>query len=167
MNDQREILKTQQSQFEEKVRGLKSYVKELTEMAAKHGTDEALIQEDLSKAKGDIEFYEGQMAQCADAALDHPIARAVFHVYKDNAGEWRWRLVAGNDQFIADLGRGLSRQAGLHPRHRVGQRLEGGDARGRATTAATGGRQNFNGRKRRATPPAISVHETFPPVPTR
>ena len=29
-----------------------------------------------------------------------------YHVYKDAAGEWRWRLVATNKQTIADSGEG-------------------------------------------------------------
>ena len=29
-----------------------------------------------------------------------------FHVYKDNAGEWRWHLKSANGQIIADSGEG-------------------------------------------------------------
>jgi uncharacterized protein YegP (UPF0339 family) len=115
MNDQREIIKAQRTNFEERVRGLKSYVKELTEMAAQHGTDEAHIEVDLSKARADLEFYEGQIGYCADALGDHPAARRVFQVYEAAAGEWRWRLVAGNDKVIADSGEGYrDRQGCLH-----------------------------------------------------
>ena len=106
MTDQREIIKAQLAKSEEKARGLKSYIKELTETAAKYGTDEALIEEELTKAKGDLEFYEGQVGHCTDALHDHPAARRVFQVYEDAAGEWRWRLVTGNDQIIADSGEG-------------------------------------------------------------
>ena len=101
MTDQREIFKTKRTSYEERARGLKSYIKELTEMAARHGTDEATIEGDLSKAKADLEFYEGQAGECADALGDHPAARRVFQVYEDAAGEWRWRLVAGNNEVIA------------------------------------------------------------------
>lgn len=31
-------------------------------------------------------------------------------VYPDRAGKWRWRLVAGNGQIIADSGEGYSRR---------------------------------------------------------
>lgn len=106
MTDQRGILKAQRAKFEDRARGLNSYIKELTEMAAKHGTDEALIAEGLTKAKGDLEFYERQIENCADALHDHPAARRVFRVYEDAAGEWRWRLVAGNERVIADSGEG-------------------------------------------------------------
>ena len=106
MTDDRETIKTQRAKCEEMARGLKTYVKELTEMAAKHGTDEGLIQEDLLKAKADLEFYEAQASDCADALGDHPAARRVFQTYKDAAGEWRWRLAAGNDRIIAESGEG-------------------------------------------------------------
>ena len=106
MTDQREIIKTQQAKFEERARALKSYVKELTETAARHGTDGALIEEGLMKARGDLEFYERQMGHFADALDDHPAARRTFRVYEDAGGEWRWRLVAGNDRIIAVSGEG-------------------------------------------------------------
>ena len=105
MNDQRAMLETHKTHCEEKVRGLKAYVKELTEMSAKHGTDEALLHDDLTKAKCDIEYYEGQTA-AIDAALDESMGSAAFHVYKDNAGEWRWSLKAANGRVIADSGEG-------------------------------------------------------------
>lgn len=114
MNDQRDILKTQRAKFEEQVRGLKSYVQELTDVAAKHGTDEALIHEDLAKARGDIEFYEGQAGQLAEALGDAD-TRRTFQVYEDAGGEWRWRLIAGNERIIAVSGEGYRhRQDCLH-----------------------------------------------------
>ena len=106
MADQREILKAQQAKFEDRVRGLKSYVRELTEMAARHGTHEEHIEEDLAKVRADLEFYQGQMGGLAEGLGDHPAARRTFRVYEDSAGEWRWRLVAGNDRIIADSGEG-------------------------------------------------------------
>jgi uncharacterized protein YegP (UPF0339 family) len=106
MNDQREIIKAQQTNYEQRARGLKSYVKELTDTAARRGTDEAHIEEDLSKARADLEFYESQVGYCADALCDRPAARRVFRVYEDAAGEWRWRLVAGNERITAESGEG-------------------------------------------------------------
>src|SRR5215212_563481 len=115
MSNNHELLKGQHAKFQEKARGLKAYVTELTEVAAKCGTDEALIGEDLTKAKGDLEFYEGQAAQCADALCDQPAARRTFQVYTDAAGEWRWRLVAGNGLIIAVSGEGYrDKQDCLH-----------------------------------------------------
>lgn len=115
MTDNREMIKAQHAKCEEMARSLKSYVKELTETAAKHGTDEGLIHGDLIKAKSDLEFYEAQASDCAQALGDHPAARRVFRTYKDAAGEWRWRLLAGNDRIIAESGEGYrDRQDCLH-----------------------------------------------------
>ena len=38
--------------------------------------------------------------------------RATFEVYRDSAGEWRWRLVASNGNIIADSGEGYSSKQG-------------------------------------------------------
>lgn len=35
---------------------------------------------------------------------------AEFEVYKDSAGEWRWRLVHRNGNIIADCGEGYVRK---------------------------------------------------------
>lgn len=35
-----------------------------------------------------------------------------FEVYEDNAGEWRWRLVATNGNIIADSGEGYASKQG-------------------------------------------------------
>ena len=114
MNDQNEILRAQRARFEERVRGLKSYVKELTDTAERHGTDREHIEEDLLKARGDIEFYEVQAGQLADTLGDGAAGRT-FEVYKDAGGEWRWRLVAGNERIIAVSGEGYRhRQDCLH-----------------------------------------------------
>ena len=111
MNEHRATLETHKSQCEEKVSGLKSYVRELTEMAAKHGTDEALLHEDLAKAKCDIEYYESQAAGL-EAALGESFDSAAFHVYRDDAGEWRWRLKAANGRTIAVSGEGYHDRGG-------------------------------------------------------
>jgi uncharacterized protein YegP (UPF0339 family) len=111
MNDQRAMLEAHKSHCEEKVRGLKAYVRELAEVSGKHGTDEALLHEDLLKARCDIEYYEGQAAQL-DAAIGESFDSAAFHVYKDGAGEWRWRLKAANGRVIADSGEGYKDRGG-------------------------------------------------------
>ena len=45
-------------------------------------------------------------AAAAAAAQDEKPAKAAFEVYKDNAGEFRWRLRAQNTQVIATSGDG-------------------------------------------------------------
>lgn len=39
-------------------------------------------------------------------------SRPTFEVYEDNAGEWRWRLVATNGNIIADSGEGYVSKQG-------------------------------------------------------
>src|ERR1700750_852747 len=111
MNDQRAMLETHKSHCEERVRGLKAYVSELTEMAAKCGTDEAVLHEDISKAKCDIEYYEERAAGIS-SALEEADGSAAFHVYKDDAGEWRWPLKGANGRIIADSGEGYKERGG-------------------------------------------------------
>lgn len=111
MTDERAMLETQKANCEEKLRGLKAYVSELTGMCAKHGTDEATVHEDLSKAKFDIEFYEGQATSLVEALADAE-GSAAFHVYKDKAGEWRWSLKAANGRVVADSGEGYQERGG-------------------------------------------------------
>lgn len=36
----------------------------------------------------------------------------MFNVYKDTAGEWRWRLVAPNGKIVADGAEGYRRRGG-------------------------------------------------------
>ncbi|HEX8119073.1 MAG TPA: DUF1508 domain-containing protein [Pyrinomonadaceae bacterium] len=115
MSEQHEIFKAQRAKFEEKARGLKSYIQSLKETAAKHGTDEAVFSDDLTRATSDLDFYECQAGECAAALNDDPAARRTFQVYQDAAGEWRWRLVAGNGRIVADSGEGYQhKQDCLH-----------------------------------------------------
>jgi uncharacterized protein YegP (UPF0339 family) len=34
-----------------------------------------------------------------------------FNLYKDKAGEWRWRLIASNGKTVADSGEGYTTKA--------------------------------------------------------
>jgi uncharacterized protein YegP (UPF0339 family) len=108
MNEQREMLHTHKAHCDDRARGLRAYVRELGEMVAKHGTDEALVCEDLAKAKFDLEFYETQSAGLCEALED---GLAAFHVYEDAKGEWRWRLKASNGRVVADSGEGYRDKA--------------------------------------------------------
>jgi uncharacterized protein YegP (UPF0339 family) len=40
------------------------------------------------------------------------MAAPEFELYKDHAGEYRWRLQAGNNRIIADSGEGYNSKAG-------------------------------------------------------
>lgn len=35
-----------------------------------------------------------------------------FHIYEDQSGDWRWRLVAANGRIIADSAEGYTSKAG-------------------------------------------------------
>ena len=59
----RDILEDQQQRYETQLKSLNSYVKELKNMAAKHGTDPAQIEEDLREAENNIKYYEGEIAR--------------------------------------------------------------------------------------------------------
>jgi len=39
-------------------------------------------------------------------------SKATFEVFRDSAGEWRWRLVASNGNIIADSGEGYRSKQG-------------------------------------------------------
>ncbi len=58
----RGILEERLWKYEEQLRGLNSYVKELNDRAAEHGTDRSLIEDDLREAEHNIRFYEGEIA---------------------------------------------------------------------------------------------------------
>ena len=66
MKVSREILEDQQERYETQLSSLYSYVKELTEMTAKYGTDPAQYEEDMWEAKHNIEYYEGEIARVKD-----------------------------------------------------------------------------------------------------
>jgi hypothetical protein len=40
------------------------------------------------------------------------MSQARFELYRDSAGEWRWRLVHRNGNVLADSGEGYARKAG-------------------------------------------------------
>lgn len=71
----------------------------------------------LLAAVAAISFASGYAANLTSTparAADDPAAKssAVFEVYKDKAGEFRWRLKAGNGQNIASSGEGYAEKRG-------------------------------------------------------
>ena len=46
-----------------------------------------------------------------------------FEVYRDKAGEYRWRLLASNRQVVADSGEGYTRREDAH--RAIGSLLKG------------------------------------------
>jgi uncharacterized protein YegP (UPF0339 family) len=105
MEAQRNVLERQKTDYEEKARGLKAFIRELTDTAAKSGTDSSLIEEDLTKAKCDAEYYDSELGRIG-VMLEEEAERTTFWVYKDAAGETRWHLRAHNNRIIATSGEG-------------------------------------------------------------
>jgi len=62
MKAKRDVLEDQLQEYEEQVRGLKAYVKELTDQAARHGTEKSEFEMDVIEAEHNVKFYEGEIA---------------------------------------------------------------------------------------------------------
>lgn len=63
MNASREMLEGQSERYEDKLREINSYIKELKGKTAEHGTDAGHFEEDLLEAEHNVEFYEGEIAR--------------------------------------------------------------------------------------------------------
>ena len=67
-------------------------------------------------AAGDVDGEDGEPAADGLAVdglvepADEARSRAQFELYRDDAGEWRWRLVHHNGNIIADGGEGYNRK---------------------------------------------------------
>lgn len=109
-----EMLEDQLEDYEEILRGLKSYLKELTDQTAKCHTQKEHFEEDLMEAKQNITYYEGEIALIKELIKKEP-GGATYLVYQDAAEEWRWQLRAANHRIIADSGEGYhNKQDCLH-----------------------------------------------------
>lgn len=111
--DQRSI-EEQLQDYEGQLRGLTSYVKELKDKIAEHGTEQEHFEADLIEAEHNIKYYEGVIAQTREL-IEKEHGVAAYLVYEDASGEWRWQLRAGNNRIIADSGEGYrNKQDCLH-----------------------------------------------------
>jgi len=63
MKASREMLEDQLENYQESLRGLSSYVKELKTMTAKHGTDPPQFEDDLREAQHNVGFYEAEIVR--------------------------------------------------------------------------------------------------------
>jgi uncharacterized protein len=105
MKADHEILEAELKDYEEQLRGLHSYVKELKDKTVKHSTQKEQFEEDLVEAENNIKYYEGEIARIKELIDNEPEGSA-YLVYKDAASEWRWQLRAANHRIIADSGEG-------------------------------------------------------------
>jgi uncharacterized protein YegP (UPF0339 family) len=62
---------------------------------------------------GALAAIAGGLAATSGMARGAPAAGMTFEVYKDRAGEFRWRLKASNGQIVAASGQGYKAKADL------------------------------------------------------
>lgn len=114
MKPDHEMLEDQLEAYGRELRELTSYVKELKNSTVEHGTSEEHYKEDLTEAEHNIKYYEGEIARIRELA-GKEAGGAVYWVYEDDSGEWRWQLRAANQRIIADSGEGYrNKQDCLH-----------------------------------------------------
>lgn len=101
MKHDRDTLEAQLQEYEEQLRSLNSYVRELKAKPAEHGTAGEHFESDLSEAEHNIKFYEGEIARVKGELKQGPDGTA-YLVYQDASSEWRWQLRAANHRIIAD-----------------------------------------------------------------
>ena len=63
MDERRDKLEDMLERYEEQLRGLNSFIKELKTMTDKHNTDAVHFDEDMDEAEHNIEFYKGEIAR--------------------------------------------------------------------------------------------------------
>lgn len=63
MKVNRAVLEQQIEENRAQLRGLNSYIKELSDMTAKHGTEKDQFEDDLMEAQHNVKFYEEEIAQ--------------------------------------------------------------------------------------------------------
>jgi hypothetical protein len=63
MKVKRDVLEGQLQVYERQVKELNSYIRELTDQAAKHGTEKSEYEMDLIEAEHNIKFYDGEIAR--------------------------------------------------------------------------------------------------------
>jgi uncharacterized protein YegP (UPF0339 family) len=100
-----EMLEEQLKGYEGQLRSLTSYVKELKDRTAEHGTQKEHFEGDMAEAEHNIKYYEGEIARIR-GMMEKESGGAAYLVYQDASGEWRWQLRAANQRVIADSGEG-------------------------------------------------------------
>jgi septal ring factor EnvC (AmiA/AmiB activator) len=63
MDARREMLEDMLERYEKQLAGLNSYLKELEDVTAKHGTDKTQFEEDLDETEHNIEYYKSEIAR--------------------------------------------------------------------------------------------------------
>ncbi len=63
MKAKRDVLEDQMQEYEQEVIGLKSFIKELSDTAAKYGTEKSEYEIDLIEAEHNVKYYEAEIAR--------------------------------------------------------------------------------------------------------
>ena len=63
MKAKRDVLEDHLQDYEQQVRGLRSYIKELTDQVAKHGTEKSEYEMDVIEAEHNVRYYEAEIAR--------------------------------------------------------------------------------------------------------
>ena len=63
MKAKRDVLEDQMQEYEQQVRELKSYIRELTDQAARHGTEKSEYEIDVIEAEHNVKYYEAEIAR--------------------------------------------------------------------------------------------------------
>ncbi len=114
-------MKVDQEKLEEKLKGyeaqlreVNSYIKELKDKTAEHGTEKEHFEGDLMEAEHNIKYCEGEIALIKEL-IEKETNGTAYWIYQDASGEWRWQLRAANNRIIADSGEGYNdKQDCLH-----------------------------------------------------
>ena len=72
MKVNRNMLELQIEEKQNKLRELNSYIKELSNVCAKHGTEKDQFEVDLMEAKHNVEFYEEEIARIKQELAELP-----------------------------------------------------------------------------------------------
>jgi hypothetical protein len=76
-----EMLADKLEDYEEQLKGLNSYLKELKDVTAKCGTDSVQFEEDLMEAEHNVEYYAGEVTRIKEE-LGQPPAPPQTHAPK-------------------------------------------------------------------------------------
>lgn len=72
MKATREDLEERLGEYEEKLGGVNSYLRELKAMTDRHGTDSSIFEEDLREAEHNVQFYEAEIANIKEELAGLP-----------------------------------------------------------------------------------------------
>lgn len=63
MKVKRDVLEDHLQEYEQEVRGLKSYIQALRDTAEKHGTEKSEYEADLIEAEHNVQYYQDEIAR--------------------------------------------------------------------------------------------------------